>query len=875
MKKRSNQSLLTILLYFLAFTLPIVIVMSVFYYLKMYPFGEFNVLVWDLQITYSYFYEWYRSILLGGGNIFYSLSKSLGGNMFPGWSCLLASPVCLLVVLFSKTPVEFATFMIVVKFGLAGITSLFYLRNRFKLQPVFTLCLSIGYSMMLFMTSQSANPMWIDAVIILPLVMYGVYSIVTKGRVVLFTISLLLTILINFYNGYMVCIFSILFYLFESYLAIPQATATRYRILVHPGRFAISYSLAILSSCIVLVPTAIGLFAGKGAIPPGFMSWATRFGMFDLPRSVLLGVYEKEYLPQLYCGTLALIAVIWFFIGEKIDKREKKAAALFISIMVLSMWLVIGDRFWLGFRDGNSFYCRFAFLAAALLIFCAARALESIRVADIKKLATSACIVALIAVIIYLDNYSIRLRYLIPLLVLCLTLPFGIYLVLRSNNQIFRNFLSTLLVIAVCCEATLSWSQIESYRVNENNNFLCGYQRYVQYYAEGSNMITSINNLSEDPTGAYRVEKTFNLLSPVIRLAQNDSMAFGYHGVALYDSLYDRSVQKIVHNLGYSPDVEVRITYTEAMLVADTILGIRFILDEDCPAGYQESRINHTWEDRKLYENPYALPLGFGCSSDILTEIKFKGNPFDYQNALLSALCGTDDEYLVRLYPDSYQADDLVWSWQINCQPGTKLYGYIQSDQLYWKNPPALYINSEYRYVYLSEWSQGMFAIEPDGIGGLCTVTLRIEEGSLPDDLILHLAYLDENRFLSAVEQLRSNPLIFTSFEDGYIAGSYYAEHDGLLFTTIPYDPGWTIKVNGSEIQPKIAQNAFIVLEVSENENYIEMSYLPPGLIPGMIISLLSIMLFMLFAWYIRRQPITQYNNAHLIETEKGQFDET
>lgn len=80
--------------------------------------------------------------------------------------------------------------------------------------------------------------MWMEVVILLPLVMYGVYCIVHRGKVVFFYVSLLATIICNYYNGYMVCLFSIMFYLFESYLFVPQAKRVRAGIMVNPGRFS-------------------------------------------------------------------------------------------------------------------------------------------------------------------------------------------------------------------------------------------------------------------------------------------------------------------------------------------------------------------------------------------------------------------------------------------------------------------------------------------------------------------------------------------------------------------------------------------------------------------------------------------------------------
>ncbi len=47
---------------------------------------------------------------------------------------------------------------------------------------------------------------------------------------------------------------------------------------------------------------------------------------------------------------------------------------------------------------------------------------------------------------------------------------------------------------------------------------------------------------------------------------------------------------------------------------------------------------------------------------------------------------------------------------------------------------------------------------------------------------------------------MQKNVLEVTSFKDTYLEGTVNAEKDGsVLFTTIPYENGWTITVNGKK----------------------------------------------------------------------------
>jgi uncharacterized membrane protein YfhO len=920
-----TERLVAALCYTAAFLIPITILFISFAYIGMVPFGERNLETWDLEISYTNNYEWLANCLAGNDSLLYSFSKSLGGNMLAGWASGLASPINLLRPLFGPNPIDFITFMIVIKFGLAGITSLFYLRHRFSLRSAYSLSLSVGYAMMLFMTTQSANPMWMDVVILLPLVLYGIYCLVRKGKVLLFSLSLLAVILINYYNGYMLCLFSILYYLFESFLALPDARRgslkgpqrIRFGFMVNPGRFSAVFTLTVLMSMVILVPIVLQLAGGKGALPPGLFTTAVRYQLIDGFRSFFLGVYEKEALPQLYTGTLALIACLWFFFNNRISKREKVAAALFLGIMIASTWLVLGDRIWLGLRDGNSFYCRFSFLVSAVLLFCAARALEaagfdsslseqskSDAAPSWRQLYLSAVLIAVAAVVIYLDRNLPGKRYLLAILVMCGTIALVIRFLAKEKAPAWRIALSLLLVCAVSSEAYLSWYQIISIRNAPT------YTKYGEYYRTGHEVIAEIEASDQDDVDAYRLEKTFVFLSGTHHV-QNESLVFGYHGIQLYDSLYDKRVQNFLEDLGYTYGFSVIEAYNWPMVAADSLLGIRFVISDEQPFGYVLTNIECAWEDKHIYENPYALPLGFRASTkalplqdsgydfsdaqtiraalgwDISEDLLPQGDkdetPFDYQNRMYAALLGDDtsesDSRLFTTYPSTSQTasgEEITWEFEApasssfdksiegkttNNAPGGNdyLYGYISYDgDLPWTSKMELLVDGNpVSSSYLDIWTQGIFPISMQSTDKHSITVKGVDDhGYDQSKFSLVVAAFDYENFKAATEELRANPFEIDTLDSGYLHGYYEAggSPDEMLFTTIPYDPGWTIRVNGTPVEPLVAQDAFIALKLDAGLNEIEMSYSPPGLIFGCLVSASAFMGFIVFVFAITRR---------------------
>lgn len=841
--------------YALAFILPCCVYVGSLFFSNLYPFGDQTISAFDLQITYTYFYEWLRNVLQGDANLFYSFSKSLGGNMYAGCAGILGSPLNLLLIFFTGDNIlDFITFIVIVKFGFAGLTSYMYLRKRFKIDKVFCLALSVCYALMLYMTTQAINPMWMDAVVLLPCVMYGVYLLIHKGKVITLFTSVLLTIICCWYTGYMVCLFTILFYCFESFLYAPQAERTRLRFLVRPGRFSIVFTLAVVASAVLLIPTAAGLLGGKGAVPGGLMDPGVRFYLPEVIRSLFFGVYERDNLPQLYCGTLALIGALWFFLNQKIGRREKIAAGVFVLLLIFSTWNAPLERIWLGFRDGNGFYCRFAFLASALLIFMAARALETISKESRKELMISAAIVIVVAILIQMsDNFPGR-RFFYGTILLACFYPLTIFLISTSTKKL-ANIMSVLLVLLVCGEAMQSSQEVFRYRITSKEYPLTApnsYKHQTEYYQEGYEQLDEIDSHDNTDVDAYRIAKTYSFISPYGPLASNESLVYGYSQLAIYDSAYDDRVQNFISYLGYAPDWSCVISYHDPILPSDSLLGVRFVSTDKKPFGFDDIGMTVKQDGYKFYENPYAMSLGYGADKRILGTYEASSNPFENQNAFVSSLLGKDVEVFELAESTQLKKDGHGWKAEVASEPFQ--YGYLASDEFI---SSIMTVGNEKPQLYLDNWVHGVFPIDEDENSETIELKLDVareidlEEVEKPELLVykLNIAVLKD-----AINELSKHQFEIDVFEDGYVHGFYDSDGEEVLFTTIPYDAGWTVMVDGEEVAVDIAQETFVALNLEEGMHEIEMRYTLPLFYPCLIVTLLSLAVFSAYAWRLRSQ---------------------
>ena len=74
-----------------------------------------------------------------------------------------------------------------------------------------------------------------------------------------------------------------------------------------------------------------------------------------------------------------------------------------------------------------------------------------------------------------------------------------------------------------------------------------------------------------------------------------------------------------------------------------------------------------------------------------------------------------------------------------------------------------------------------------------------------------------------------------TEFKEDHLKGTINAAKDGIMFTTISWEPGWTIYVDGVKTEPVKVCDALIGVPLTAGDHDIEMRFVPEGLVTGII----------------------------------------
>ena len=657
----------------LAAGIPAMLMYLIYLARGVYPFGNSCVLVLDLNGQYVYFYEALRNAVYGDQSLLYSFSRALGGEFMGIYAYYIASPFSYIVCLFrQKDILEALLFIFLLKTAICGFTMGYYLhrttlfeigRRKNGLLPADGIVVRnrigiVGFSILYALTSyavvQQHNSMWIDAVMWLPIVTLGIEDLVRYGKYKKFVFFLALTLLSNFYIGYMVCLYVasyFFFYVFgfkkDNYNNPNGETNHTLKSFVRIAAFSL---LAIGISCIIIFTAYYSLQFGKNTFSNPSWEFEQRFNLLDLFYKFLPCSYDTVRpagWPFVYCGVLTLLLVPAFFASDRRGIREKIAYGCMILFFVLSFSINTLDLIWHGFQKPNWLNYRYSFMLCFILIVIAYKAYTDLRYINKNvMLITSAVIAALIIVVQKMPEYEKHTinekltatysdwgPFWMPLILI------GVYFALicllcRTKN---RERIAAILVFFICIETFING--LCEINALDDDVVYTKHSYYTDFMEEFRPITKALKDY--DPT-FYRMEKTYHRKI-------NDNMALGIRGFSNSTSTLNKDTIKFLETMGYTSKSHWS-KYIGGEPVADSLLNVKYIITDRDMSPYYGSPVldkdDFSNQDDKywIYLNQYALSIAF--ASDARME-KFNtanyATPFERLNAMVTAILGETD----------------------------------------------------------------------------------------------------------------------------------------------------------------------------------------------------------------------------------------
>ena len=123
---------------------------------------------------------------------------------------------------------------------------------------------------------------------------------------------------------------------------------------------------------------------------------------------------------------------------------------------------------------------------------------------------------------------------------------------------------------------------------------------------------------------------------------------------------------------------------------------------------------------------------------------------------------------------------------------------------------------------------------------------------SKPKDKI-DLYYLDMNLFNKIINKLKKNQLKNVTVKNNTVSGDITVLKDKTLFMAIPYDKGWNVYVDGKKVKYEKVAGDFIGIKLNKGNHKIKMKYYSEGIVPGVLMSFVSIVLLITYNVYIKK----------------------
>lgn len=891
LQKRKSTSYLAY-----CFGIPVVLYFLIYLSMGLHPFGDGSVLVLDLNGQYVYFYEALRNAVLGDTSLLYSFARQLGGEFLGIYAYYIASPFSYIVCLFPADRILEALLCIfLLKSGISGWTLGYYLhKTADKVNKTNVIICSVLYSMSAYAVVQQHNSMWIDALMWLPLLTLGIEEMIKNYKYKLYVSMLAIILMSNFYIGYMACIYTAAYFFYyyfsrnEDGKNNPRGETNHFaKSFLRIGAFSV---LGIGISMVIVASAYYSLQFGKNEFSNPNFSFTLRYELIDFITKFFPGSYDTvrpEGLPFVYCGVLTLFCVPIYFLSKRFSSREKVYSLSFILFFILSFTINTLDMVWHGFQKPNWLNYRYSFMLCFFLVILAYKGMSQIRRTSTRTVGFSAALMILFLGFAQKFNYEavverisgkvefdqpLKELEMIWLSIFCVAVIAMILCVMIRTKK--RQTAALVLLVFVCIEALGSGIV---HCVEFGNDVI--YSKYSSY----NNFVSSLRPLTEsildnDPS-FYRYEKN-------VHRKYCDNMALNIRGLTNSTSTLNKETINFLANMGYASKSHWS-KYLGGNLINDSLLGMKYIIDKETSdiAQYYEltdlDSVSYNNADYYAFLNEYALSLAYSVDPAVL-EYKFEGDtPMQNLNGLLSAMIGEDEalEFFVAVeYEESttnlskktnssyieYRPENsdstATLSYSFNAPTTGEYFFYLPSD---YPREVKLKVNNKDNGTFYASETKRIVSLGTFDSGELVKVSMTLSADVLyvtPE--ISAIYYMDVELVQDALTVLASEQLVVSDdwSEDNITGTLKTSQNDTTVLTTLPYDEGWKVIVDGKEIEYTKTLDALISFNIEDaGEHDVQFLYRPITYTLGLTITILSSVIFILLMIFEKPLAVIWY----------------
>lgn len=875
----------------LAFIIPVLSMFVIYYFKDIGPFGGEMYLRSDCYHQYAPFLQVLQDKLKGDGSLFYSWEFGGGMNFWGLAAYYVASPFNLLTLIWPWEIADFVSFSIVTKMGLAGLCTSYYLEKHFKKDTILTTAFGCAYALSAYFAAYSWNIMWLDCLWILPLIVLGLERLVAEKKCKMYAITLGIALFSNYYIGFMICIFSVIYFIYLFFTHTFDSENKLKDILITIKNYAIFSLLGGGVSAIMSIPAYMALMNTVSA-ETDWRELQEYFSVFYvfLRSLIITPIAELKNYPEpnVYCGVAAFVLIPLFCLCKKINIKERIGKTAIAIFLLLSMCFNLPTYIWHGLHYPNSLSARFSFLYIFILVvmcFEAAIHIKSFKDKHIIGTAIGASAFILLCKQLYTapdfleelyhdsvssDATYIRMVY-GSIIFICI---YVILMMWYRKKENLKGFISYIMIIVVFLEFTynLAYTTIMSTQPK------APYYQAVETYDE-------LNKIAEKDSDQkfYRAQTaTFN--------TKNDGARYRYNGISTFCSVALASTQKYFDAIGLQVSTNSYSHYGITPVTA-ALYSIKYEYTTGDPTFADSETFIATSSKGStinLYKFNETLPLGFMIKNNSMAKVKTeviveqsktnkKGEPVTDENGqqVLEDIYVTDPFAVQNSFVSNATDSGVPVFHKLKVESGVITAAYDESDT---SNDNAPESNTYDVYFYCMTSSDSITATIN---GGGTSTDVELESDILDDNSVTtttgansqtfsetntnHICHIgnvpagatitlsdtssvcyayafDSNAWTNVYNALNEQGLKVTDFKDSKIEGEIDVKEKGVLYTSIPFEAGWTVYVDGKKTEAaSLCADSLLGVVLPSGHHTVTFKYTPAGFVPGLVITLLSI----------------------------------
>ncbi len=806
-----------------------------------YPFGT-NSLIWgDMhdQIT-SFYYHFYDTIY-GTDSLLVDFSSSGGVNFIGILAYYILSPFTLLVLLVPREEIYLMVSVIVaLKIVLSALTCLYFIRTFFPKQNVLlSVFLAIiyafsGYSLMMYQITS-----WIDAMYLFPLIMIGLKKTLDLEKPIFYIVTLTLSLIFSFYVSMILLIF--LFFVSLLYLLVYKETKEERK----KGILALGIStiLSLLISLFIVVPSYLQISVSSRI---GFqLDYLLNSGLGPITDKISMFLFGG----MMYCGLFLLL---------KEYQKHKKFLSFYLPTLLLMLIPVIIEpihKIW-HFGSYAFFPYRMGFITSLLFILGACVGFQKYdkKEKETKKiypiLSIFITIFTSFVIIFLVSHYYQEFQTAIN------------HLTLSGNHFLLFILICIFLIALIGCGTVLFLSQ----KLNNITIILMGIVTLSHIFMMSSiylgidqeqEFLTSQFEELVEISKDYSENDYYRVKNEASNMIMNSGVVMKYHTMDHFTSLTNENNLRSLRKLGYS-SMWVKTFSRGGNLFLDGILANKYIMT-------RKEVKNPYYEFIKKYGNLNFYSLNeepsYGYLMSKNDTIFDKKNSFEISNSIYQSICDTKenifdiiedfDFHNIQVIPEEpYQNYEIIDKEANN---------YLETEvevkgrkNLYLEILRSLDNNDNYDmyenfHIYMNDqlFLQNAFSENDNGTLDLGifeneTVNLKIQfkEDMGLDHITVGVMDLEKYENFIKEEKIDTNMRYYRNQVSAQVS---VEEENKILFLPINYNEGYRATNNGKRVEVIKLYDNFIGIPLQQGENQIEISFVPNGFVPCIIISIVAL----------------------------------